>query len=677
MNTYLDSALGGINSLFDKRSSLGTPGIVWLNPGTTYNGVDMGAVGYFYTFENPTSDFSNTSPVMGLNKYNYLQDSVLFPSKENYSIYAHVKHNITDYLYSFAEVSFSRNSQVIDSAPAPASLGGDAGLTSQDVLYLPASNPYNPFDQDIYSGYLRLKSSGNRSSDVTADSPRYIAGLGGQLRGDWTWEAAIMHSASEVTNRGTAGIAPKLQEALLGLTRDSSGDLYYDESTAASDRVFYNWFGDNDQDISDYIMGINTTTGEYIVESADFNISGSVFELPAGNVGVSFGGEYREESMDNHKTYLNEQGLLIGGGKGTSSNGSRNVTSLYAEAIVPATTWLELQLAGRWESYSDEGYGSTIKPKVGLKIKATDWLAFRASFGESFKAPDLYYLYTASTNSFSSYNVLDPVSGVDKQVQIVTGGNPDLEPETTDSYYAGFVIEPTKGLFKGLVFSLDYVRMEQENLLLQLSDVYDLTEFLSGAANGDPLFADKVFRDSDNNLLYIRDDYSNIGEAVYSGFDTQLAYTYETENYGTFYSSVSATYTEKVEQNGRKFAGHSGYPHWKGVLDLNWQKKDWSVSVHINYIGEQNHVYASKEYSLDASDGFDGMVARLYYDIDDQIVVNPSVSYTGFKNHTITLGVNNVFNSDPPLYASDGIGYSTGVNYGKPFYWYLRWTMDY
>lgn len=651
---------------FDQSSSMGIPGFVIY--GDSY--ITVGE-----STSNPTID----DAVGGYHTYNYLQDSTLFPEFEKYSLYTRLKHDISDKLYTFVEISYSRIDSVVDSAPTPVSMSSEHGLTPDSSMYIPAENPYNFIGEDIYTAYRRLVETGNRYNEVTSEAPRFLAGIGGKLGGDWDWEVGAMHAASEVSQDSFVVTDNKLQEALLGLTRQNNGDLVYDASTAADDRVYFNWFGVNGDDIVDYLSDINSTSAEYILESIDFKASGTIVELPAGPLGLAVGGEYRKESLDVNKSYLNETGMIIGGGTGTSSEGNRNIKSIYSELNIPATKWLEFQLAGRWESYSDDGYGDEIRPKVGVKIKPLDWLSIRASYGKSFKAPDLAYLYTSSQASFSSGNVTDPITGESKQLQIITGGNPDLEPETTDSYYVGFQIEPS-GVLEGLTISFDYIRYESENLLTQLSDLYGYSEFLTKAAMGDETFVNKVVRDGAGNLMYILDDYMNLSESTHVSYDLDVRYRYETEKLGTFSTGLYVTYLDSYEIDGDEYAGSRLNPEWRGNLSFGWKKGDWSANVFVNYIGGRDHISAYSYY-LDNPTSWAYMGADtygvLYYDIDAQIIVNPSISYSGLWNSTITLGVNNVFNSNPPVDPVDGLAFTSGVNSGEPFFWYLSWEKEF
>jgi len=218
----------------------------------------------------------------------------------------------------------------------------------------------------------------------------------------------------------------------------------------------------------------NPTSDSLDYWTYDGQANGRLFDLPAGPVNLAIGFEHRAEKIEHVQSRDNEVGNILGGGEGTGFSGRRSVTSFYAEADVPVIKPIEVQLAARYEDYSDKGFQDKARPKIGVKFRPTDWLLMRASFSESFKAPDLAYLNSATSVSLSSFQVPDPVTGTQiDQIQIVTAGNPNLEPETTDTVYAGVVFEaPRSSKLKGLELSVDYFNFHRRNVLAQLSDFY-------------------------------------------------------------------------------------------------------------------------------------------------------------------------------------------------------------
>jgi outer membrane receptor protein involved in Fe transport len=664
--------LGGIgftnaidDGWFDNRSSRGFPGDALTSSGR-------------FTFSSPTDNPTTDAAVPGRNLYNYQERNGMFPESRMYSFYSRGEYDLTDELYAFAEVSFSRVESEVHSAPTPVDIETSQGLYPGTQLTIPAENPFNPWNEDITNGRRRMIEPDNRINDVTSDTPRVVVGIGGELENDfildWTWEAAVLYSKNTVTNLNRNSIPDyKLQQAFNGLTLLGDGSLAWDENTPMEDRVYFNWFGFNEQNMVDFLSIENPNSASIEYRSFDVNTSGTIggIELPGGSIGFNVGAERRLEDFANVKTDLNATGMILGGSEGTSSFGDRSLNSLYAEVLLPVIEQVEVQLAGRWEDYSDAGFSSDIRPKVGVMVRPTEWLSIRGSYSESFKAPDLAYLYTASQTSFSSFQVIDPVTGTEiDQIQIVTAGNPNLEPETTDTYYVGITLEPT-GKLEGLRLYFDYLKFDQDNLLAQLSDFFGFAEFLSEAAAGNETFVDAVVRDSGTNeVLFIRDDYANISTGEYIGYDFGLGYDLSTE-FGDWYFQVNSTYLKELLIDGDDIVGSYLTPEWRHTVTVNYSYGDWGANLLGVYIDER-----ARSLSFGSIYGA-GDTLLLSYEVPEQIVVNGSVSYSGLWDTTVTLGVNNLLDETPPADPFDPLGTTPGVNLPEPAFWYLRFEREF
>lgn len=651
----------------DNRSSRGFPGYVTVP--------DVGRRSFSTPTDNPTTD----SATSARNFYNYQETNGAFPEYRTFGFFNSIRHDFTESLYGFTELSFRRYHTVSLAAATPVDIESSKGLDSGDPMVLPAYNAFNPWGVDITNGRRRLIELPNRMNDVTSDTARVLVGLGGDLAlgvgEDWSWEAGVMYQKNSITNlnRGSATDSG-LQQALNGLTRLGDGSLTWDPNTPLDERVYFNWFGWNDPAFADFLEVANPTSDYLSYWSYDAQLSGSLFELPSGSVGIAAGFEYRSEKLEHYESYENETGNILGGSEGTSFSGQRSVTAFYAEANIPVIEAVELQIAGRFEDYSDKGFEDRIRPKIGVKFRPINWLLLRASYSESFKAPDLSYLYTEGLASFSSFQVPDPVTGTQiDQIQVVTEGNPDLQPETTDTFYAGIVIEaPRDSKLRGLEISVDYFYFDQTNVLAQLSDFYGYADFLTQAAEGNPLFDGKVVRDPvSNEVVYIRDDYANISSQLYKGFDFGIRYGLETENWGSFGIGINATMIASNKIDGDDIVGGWLTSRWNGTGTLSWRRGDWSVNLAEIYRGERHR-------DLTYGSIFDeGDTLYISYDVKPQYITNLSVSYEGFSQTTITVGATNLLNQAPPVDPLEPLGTTPGVNNAEPGFWYVRVTRDF
>lgn len=664
---------------FDRRSSAGFPGVVKI-PG-------VGTRTFAEPTDNPTADAatSRTTP------YNFQEVAGLFGSDRRYSFYTMVNHDFTDYLYGFAEVSFNRVESRNDAAATPAFTTSEQGLVVGSEMTIPSYNPYNPWAVDIKDAKRRLVETGARINDVVSDTPRLLAGLGGKLDDigflrDLTWEAGALYTENSVTNTNPGSVADyRLQQALNGLVRAGDGSLVWkpqDTPGYDPDRVYFNWFGYNEKAMTDFLLVNNPSKATLRFVNYDFHIGGEVADLPGGPLSILVGGEHRNEKFSNIKSDLAATSMIIGGGAGTSAQGSRSLDAVYVEANIPLLKWVEVNLQGRYESYSDEGFKKTMRPKAGIKLRPLSWLIIRGSYSQAFKAPDLAYLYTKAQTTFSNSNVRDPVTGESlSQLQIRVAGNPDLKPETTDIFFGGIAVEPATGRLKGFSASVDYFEFRQRDVLGRLSDLYDYADFLGKAYLGEEPFASKVVRDPvSNQLLYITDDYDNMGKQIYKGWDFDVSYQWDTANLGRFRFQAMGTYIASYTSDGDEVVGTTTIPRVQFRVVGTWRRGDWSANVLVRYIGQRRitRLLYSGDFltSIWLDKGRDPNVEfgdlSVKYRIKKQIIVNPSITYSGFRNMEITVGVNNVFNQNPPLDPWQGSGYTTGVNTGQPAFWYMR-----
>lgn len=670
---------------FDLRSSRGYPGYAVTADGTSYT--------YDSPTNEPTVEAATTSP--GFNPYNFQLVNGLFPAEERLSLFSTIRHSFSEHFYLFADLSFCRVETRVLSTPTPLDLEGEylsgdsdgsARLTGAPNLIIPAGSPNNPFGEELLAGRRRLVELGNRVYDISSETPRAVVGLGGTLAGleKWSWESAVLYARNRVVNLAS-GVATddRMQEALLGLTRASEGSLTWNPDTPAGQRVFFNWFGENDPAFAPFLRTENPNTSRFEYLSFDGNISGPLLDLPAGAVGLSLGAERRQEKFVNQRTALNATANLVAGDAGTSSEGERRVTSIYGELNVPILKQVELQLAGRYERYSDKDFGQSVRPKLGLKIQPTDWLLMRASFSKSFKAPDLAYLYTSSQTSYTGSPVWDPLTRTQLgEMKIVTVGNPELRPELTDGWYGGVVMAP-KGRLKGLEVSLDGFRYEQRNLLAQPSSFMGYSDFLTDASRPASPYHGRVLRASPapdetyGAVFYVRDDYANLSGSVTQGVDFGANYHWVAGAFGDVFLGATATWYDTVAVDGEEYVGTQLNARWNATASVGWRRGNWEAHCYGVYRGARTgtidlgSVFGPDSFPtpgdyLEQPDSF-----FIEYAIRPQFTLNAAVSYKGFKAFTVEVGVNNVLNSRPPLDPQEEIGTTPGVNDPGPAFWHV------
>lgn len=601
-------------------------------------------LGDYYTLPSPMTnptlaDFQVADVSHGT--YDFQKVTDLLPETRAYGFYGRGQFDFNANVSAFIELMYRRNEAIIEAAPSPVFSYTENGTgPNTATLTIPATNPNNPFGEDLEDEwYARLVNAGNRINDVTSETPRILVGLEGRFGDSWQWEAAALHTTNDVVNLNDGTVFDNLyQNALNGVEIDG-------------ETLYANPFGSEDPRVTDYYTGVNPNTSTFELRTYDFNISGDLLEMPYGALGFATGGEIRTEELENIRTVDNENGNVIGGAEGTSTYGDRRVYAFYAELGVPILPRLDAQIAGRFENYSD--FGSTTKPKIALSYRPTDELLIRGSFGQSFLAPNLSYLYTSQVTSFSSSPLADPKRPNDapRQIQTYGGGNPDLQPENTDTYYVGVQWEPRKGKMKGWSFGVDWLQFKQRDLINQLGEDFILSheDELPGAVVRNPPAAGETV----GVINYINDRYRNIDRQTYRAFDFETRYEFDTASLGDFRFIANATYMYDFIFQSEELAGTYDQPKWRGTFQMNWTRGDWEFDVLVAYIGR------FLNYSEVGNVGA-------------QTIVNPQISYLGLWDSRITLGVRNVLDSDPPFDEFSSTGWNGDIHDPEQAFVYLR-----
>jgi iron complex outermembrane recepter protein len=608
----------------DARSTTGFPGYVVVPvrdaagrtpPAGTITAAIISPQGVLLA--NPTvADFAR-----GASLYNFNPDTSMLPAHVYKGLYLRAKHELNEQLYVFGEFALRKNRSQFVQAATPVVSTIEAGTGANGVMRLPFNNPYNPFGVDIDNFRLRLVGIGPRVRDTESFTSRYLAGLGGRLGwGDWTWEAAALYSKNKVNQHDKNSAADAAVQAALNQTSRATA---------------LNPFGPSAAGVVEALATTTNRRSIVDIRQGDVQATGHLWRLPAGEIGVAVGAEHRRESIRDRPDPVAASGGILGSGGNAGLSGTRRVAAAYVEISLPILRQLEVQLAGRHEEYSD--FGQADKPKVGAKYRATKWLLLRGAYSRSFRAPDLTQLYTAQNISFSTAVVLDPLRPNDppQSVRQIGGGNPTLQPELTDSYYAGAIVE-VPGV-KGLEASVDFWRFRQTNLISQptLASILDLEKTApTGRVTRNPPIGDGL----PGTINSVAITFINISKAKTDGIDLALRYTRPTD-LGRFGFQGVVTYTHSYDFNGVESVKANGFPMFRGNASAQWSRGFWSASVHGNYIDG----YA------ELSSTIFGPGRAAAHRIGHHYTFNPQISYAGWFGAKVTLGANNVFDRDPPL----------------------------
>ncbi len=368
--------------------------------------------------------------------------------------------------------------------------------------------------------------------------------------------------------------------------------------------------------------------------------------LGAGRpVSLAIGGAYSHDKMSDVgvDNALNVATVTSTGfDPATNSVGERNITAVFAELNIPVTKQLEFTAAARNDRYSD--FGSTLNPKFGFRYQPSGQVLVRGSASTGFRAPSLFDLYAANTFTNTS-TVTDPVTGTSSQFIALYGGNPNLKPEKSKTATLGLVLEPVKDL----TLSADLWAVQ---LTDQIGSLPDTTVF------GNAQFSNLFHRNSLGNLSqsatfcpgpncgYVDLRGTNLGGVQTSGVDLSAAYRMNAAGLGRFNFSLQSTYVNKYDyqdyangpwiQNIGTFVGSGPIFRWKHNAAVTWSNAAWAAGL----VGHYKSGYTDQDTSSNKVRG--GPVSS-YTTYDTY------VTWTPVKALSITAGVHNLLDKDPPL----------------------------
>ena len=532
----------------------------------------------------------------------------------------------------FTEIGVQHNTSEARGAATP--------LDETALLTVPLTHPGNPFPTLPGATVLgierfRTVDAGERRWDIQTDNLRMVLGLRGSFN-DFNWEISGQRARSESDQTGDR----------------SMGWVRTDFLQQQIDLGNYNPFGatQNPQSVIDSITTSLVRQGQSDLTAYDAQIEGPVFDMPAGQVRMAAGLEYRDERISDVPDDQFQRGLIFGT-EAVSAEAQRDNWSAYVEFSLPLLESLELSVAGRYDDYSD--FGDTTNPKVAVRWAPIESLAFRASWGTGFRAPSLAQIGLGPSQDSlffeDTFGCADnPIycgNNIDRTV--VFSGNPDLQPEESESYNLGVAWQPTDA-FR---VSVDYWDITQEDKIDRLPFLSVYNENCSDQNSTVCVRGTPVPGDTLGPIQSVANTFANLGEQSVTGIDFGA---YFSTDLGAGLLSLGLDYSHLLEFNrfeagadgitlvSRDLAGLYEYPQDRFVLNGDWDLDTWGVNAAVNYIGE-----------------FDDLNGTLDFDdstrsVDAFVTLNLQARYTGFEGLTIAVGLDNALDEEVPFAIGDG-----------------------
>lgn len=480
----------------------------------------------------------------------------------------------------------------------------------------------NPYGEEI-TLVRRYLDFGPRRTDVTNTAFSTVAGLRGDIGLDHSWNVEVTRHTLRNLQVGAGGQInePAVIEAF------TNGDL---------DPFIFNVQTEANKDAFD---SINTTTfreGVSNLQTYSFNFDGLLpVELPGGQMGYATGFEFRHEKFKDRSDNLSKEDKILGSA-GSDGKGDRENEALYLEVALPVLDNVDLSLATRYDEIDHKESATTYK--FGATYSPISTLKLRASYGTGFKAPGMHELFLGT--SFGVTEAVDVATcGDDEPCEIntISGGNKELEPEESVSYNIGIVNQITSALS----LSLDYWDITIENKV----DNLDLQSILNDPSK----FGDLIQRDASGRLnttgSFVRTNLQNLSEETSAGLEFKLTYA---EKLGPGRISTNLLLNKLMKSKTQQTAAD---PLCDLAEDNSGIDGRLNVSYDIAGIGTDLIVRRFAERTTYTGGFVSGTCDRQNPDSEFQVEsytqLDLGVRYQTPFNTYLSLGVNNLTDAEP------------------------------
>lgn len=630
------------------------------------------------------TDGSGFSP----NAYNFARSPF-----ERYNAYSRAHYELSDDLTLSADLMFSRTKSYdqIDPDFIWATWASVDGLQASGI---PVPGSVLQVLDDHSETWLKIPYTFDEAGPRWHRNQRdYLAGtvtLEGGLDNGWKWDT---HLASGYTKaRLTIGNNMRLDRI------DPASFTLIGPCVEAGNCPQFSPFETASQEVLDYIMVQHDTHTDVKQHTFSANLSGGLFELPAGEVKLGAGVEARYESLDYRPSELWSSGLLSSM-KTPIDDKSRNVREVYGELLLPLLAdlplvkSLELETALRTAAYSTQSADFT-SWKTGLNWAINDSLRFRSVYSKAVRAPQLGEMYLGTSIGYSG--LTDPCDtneidggpsdgrrkancaalGIDEgwdsnlksqRGKVISEGNDTLKEEEATTFTAGLVFIPS--FIEGLNLSLDYYDIDLEDMIVRFGASTTLALCVD-METIDNEFCKQIVREANGDVESVRDTYINADGSRRRGVDLETDYRFGLDELisgaGDLRFNLVATrqlessYTATNLLTGRDettdHVGTLGAPKWKAGFTTTYYHGDLTLSLASKYTqGGPFNRNATPERYQD-------------HRVRDSLYHNLWAGYQFNEMTQLYLGVNNLTNESWTNHPYTSYGSNTYSLLGRYYY---------
>ena len=646
-------------------------------------------------------------------RFNYAPFNLLLTPSRRKAIFTNISFDASENVELYMKGLFNNRKSTNRAAPEPIFLGPAAGTGGlADTISISRLNPYNPFGIDLVAGDnffvlgRRPLEAGPRIFEQDVDTSYFSAGVRGklQLAESYDWDINYVNTNNKAKqtftngyNIAKIGVAlgdPAVCALLPGCT---PLDLFGGQGRPMT------------QEMLDYILAPQIDSSEQTLELISANLTGPLFNIGERTVGMSVGAEHRTYEGEFTPDPLRQTGESQDSFAAPVSE-SYHVNELYAEVSVPVVESFRLSAAARYSDYSTFGNETTYKG--GFRWQPVNDVALRGTYSTGFRAPNLGELFGLTQFAATLAEPCGPTGNVvvtggpnpsplelaciaqgvpvgfqqsNSQIITFTGGNADLQPETSDSYTAGIVYragwaEGRTGIsYLGL--ELTYYNHKIKGAV-QARDLPALLDACLAAGGTDPTLCSGFQRISTGDLSPPQNFLDNLGEIRTDGFDAKINWRSGELGFGHLSAALQGTRVNEykaIDVDGNVAqrqvgveVNNSAIPRIRANGQLGWGLRGIEVSWILRYISDvtescANAIFTPVPGCASGAD-FHTLGSVLYNDV--QFSWTDPFSVEGLR---VELGVNNVFGKDPPVCFTCTLnGYDAGTYDLPGAFWNAR-----
>jgi iron complex outermembrane receptor protein len=404
------------------------------------------------------------------------------------------------------------------------------------------------------------------------------------------------------------------------------------------------------------------------MHNVEGNANGTVGTLPTGPVQLAVGAGYRREALS-YALGFTDASLASQVDSGRSIRYAFGELSLplVAHSDRPGLNSVDLVVSGRSEHYSD--VGDKTVPKIGLVYAPVRSVRLRSTWGQAFKAPDLYE--SDSVPQLAILDFADPAApGGIAPTLVRSGGNPSLQPETANAWSLG--VDYSDPAVNGFQVSATAFQIKYRNRISQITTPYaaytdpanrffitpsSSAGFAQSVFNGYP--PNQVFNETGSpfnpgSIVAVVDGrLVNVARQTTQGEDINAGYKIDT-GAGTALLFLSGTFLDLTQQDTpqspeQTLTGIAFYPpKFRMRAGVTWAPGSWAFTGTLNYLARESNTQVTPSEQVSS-----------WTTVDASIRYTPAF-HGAFAGLHFSVAAINVFDRDPPYI---NITYIPGLNY--------------